>query len=71
MIIQIYTERRFIMTEQLILTFVITLVAGTTGLYIRDGQNSKKSEDKKLNFVFALIFFILTMVVLNTVFVLK
>ncbi len=59
------------MTEQLILTFVITLVAGTTGLYIRDGQNSKKSEDKKLNFVFALIFFILTMVVLNTVFVLK
>ena len=49
------------MTEQLILTFVITLVAGTTGLYIRDGQNSKKSEDKKLNFV--------TMVVLNTVFV--
>ena len=45
------------MTEQLILTFVITLVAGTTGLYIRDGQNSKKSEDKKLNFVFASIFF--------------
>ena len=59
------------MTEQLILTFVITLVAGTTGLYVRDGQSSKKSEDKKLNFVFALIFFILTMVILNTVFVLK
>ena len=53
------------MTEQLILTFVITLVAGTTGLYVRDGQNSKKSEDKKLNFVFALIFFILTIYTYN------
>ena len=36
------------MTEQLILTFVITLVAGTTGLYVRDGQNSKNLKTKNL-----------------------